>query len=503
MKNLTVSAKNSSSRLDEIFSTPFDSNFSDDKLHEECGIFGIASPPGTSINPAIDTFYGLFALQHRGQESCGIAVNNAGVITCRKDMGLLMDVFDKETLLSMPGDSAIGHVRYSTSGDNNVENAQPIAVSHVKGNLAIAHNGNLANSSELRRNIEMQGGIFHSSSDSEIISYIIVRERINSDSIEEALSKAMAQIKGAYSILAMSPRKMLAARDPNGFRPLCIGKVHGKYIFASETCAIDAVDGEFIRDVEPGEIVVVEDDQLRSIDSGLKKNPSYCSFEYIYFARRDSIVNGFSVEKSRHLMGEALARETSVEADAVVGVPDSGLAAAAGYSHASGLPNIEGLIKNRYINRTFIQPSQDQREQSVRLKLNPLSATIKGKRIILIDDSIVRGTTSASIVSSLREAGATEVHLRISSPPFLYPCYFGTDVPDKEKLIAVGKTEDEIAELLGADSLAYLSHKSLSRILDQANCPSCTACFSGEYPIELPDDDVVLPHLKPIINLGK
>jgi amidophosphoribosyltransferase len=473
-----------------------------DKLHEECGIFGIASPHGSDIDPATDTFLALFALQHRGQESAGIAVNNCGVITCIKDRGLIMDVFDDQRLATLPGNSAIGHVRYSTTGDSAVENAQPIAVRHIKGNLAIAHNGNLVNAASLRQEIELAGGIFHGTSDSEIIAYEVVRERLNSESIEEAIKKTMQRIKGAYSLLAMSPRKVIAARDPNGFRPLSIGTLNGHYIFASETCAIDAVGGEFLRDVNPGEIVVVEDGHLTSIDSGLEVHPSHCSFEYIYFARPDSIINGVSVELARRKMGAALARDYAAPADVVVAVPDSGISAAAGYAEAAGLPNVTGLIKNRYIGRTFIQPTQGQRERSVKLKLNPMSANIKGKRVVLIDDSIVRGTTSARIVSAMRDAGATEVHLRISAPPFRFPCYFGTDVPDKEKLIAVGRTEAEVAEMLGADSLAYLPATTLSRLLLDEGCEVCTACFSGEYPITLPESPETEIFSKPLINIA-
>ncbi|MCL2493986.1 MAG: amidophosphoribosyltransferase, partial [Clostridiales bacterium] len=368
---------------------------------EECGVFGIAgTAPALDATPstgdaALTTFMGLFSLQHRGQEACGIAVNDQGVLSCRKGPGLLMDVFDEKKLAKLKGTSAIGHVRYSTTGDGSVENIQPIAVSHIKGNLAIAHNGNLVNAAELRRDIELQGGIFHGTGDSELIAYTIVRERIGTDSIEEAVKETMHRIKGAYSLLAMSARKLIAARDPNGFRPLSVGRLGDAWIFASETCAIDAVGGEFVRDVKPGEILVVEDGRLTSLNSGLPVSPSFCSFEFIYFARPDSIISGVGVDWARREMGKALALECPVDADIAVPVPDSGLSAARGFSEASGIPYTVGLVKNRYIGRTFIQPSQGQRERDVRLKLNPLSANVSGKRVVLIDDSIVRGTTSA------------------------------------------------------------------------------------------------------------
>jgi len=388
----------------------------------------------------------------------------------------------------MKGGSAIGHVRYGNVNESSIENAQPIAVSHIKGNLAVAQNGSLVNSGALREEIELAGGVFHGSCDSEVIAYTIVRERIGSDSIEQAVIKTMHKIKGAYSFLAMSPRKIIAARDPNGFRPLSIGMVDGSYIIASETSAIDAVGGEFLRDVEPGEVVVIEDGKLISMDSGLTVKKSFCCFEFIYFARPDSIINGIGVDWARREIGKALAAETGVPADIVVAVPDSGLSAARGYSEGSGLPNMMGLIKNRYIGRTFIQPTQEGREREVSLKLNPLSANVKGKRVVLIDDSIVRGTTAERLVAGLRKAGATEVHIRASAPPFLYPCFFGTDVPDQEALIAVGRTKEELAKLFGADSVDFLSVESLSRILEGAGCKICDACFTGEYPIELPKE---------------
>ena len=484
-------------------------NFAADReLHEECGVFGIAGTqtsgaaggqgPEPTADAAVNTYIGLFALQHRGQESCGIAVNDSGVISCRKGQGLLTDIFNERNLQTLKGASAIGHVRYGNANTSFADNAQPIAVSHLKGNLAIAYNGKLVNAGALREEIEMAGGVFRGNSGSEIITYTIIRERIGSDSIEEAVLKTMHRIKGAYSLLAMSPRKMIAARDPNGFRPLSIGMLDGNYIVASETCAIDAVGGTCLRDVAPGEIVVIENGKLTSLDSGLPVQKSYCCFEFIYFSRPDSIVDGIGVDWARREIGKALARETGVPADIVVAVPDSGLSSARGYSEESGLPNMMGLIKNRYIGRTFIQPTQAGREREVRLKLNPLSANVRGKRVVLVDDSIVRGTTSARIVSELRDAGATEVHLRSSAPPFRYPCYFGTDVPDKEALIAVGRTEKDLAVILGADSVDFLSHESLSRILEGAGCPICKACFTGEYPIGIPKEPVRDIFQKPI-----
>jgi amidophosphoribosyltransferase len=457
-------------------------------MREECGIFGISSSIDSEIKAAYETFTALFSLQHRGQEACGIAVNDRGVINCYKNTGMVNDVFDKNRLDALKGSSGIGHVRYSTTGSGSAANAQPIAVTHYKGNLAITHNGNLTNAFKLKRQIEQDGGIFHSTTDSEIIAYLIVRERLTADSIEAAIKNTMAKLQGAFSLLIMSPRKMIAARDPNGFRPLCMGTLDGKYIFASETCAIDAIGGTYIRDVRPGEIIVIEDGKLTSLDSGLKAPYSFCSFEYIYFSRPDSSIEGVGVDYARRLMGKALFLESGVDADMVAGVPDSGLSAAFGYADASGIPYGTAFIKNRYIGRTFIQPTQGQREKSVKLKLNPLSSNVAGKRIILIDDSIVRGTTSARIVNSLREAGAKEIHMRISSPPFLHPCYFGTDVPDKKLLIASNNTVEETARIIGVDSLAYLREETLRKILNDEGVGVCTACFSGEYPVDIPDE---------------
>ena len=498
--NETVSANDTVTANKKVITNSL-LQYKDRAIHEECGVFGIAAPLGTKNDAALDTFYGLFALQHRGQEAAGIAVNNGGVITCRKNLGLLMDVFDEDTLNDMPGSSSIGHVRYSNIGSGHVEDAQPIAVGHIKGNLAVATNGNIVNAQSLKREIELGGGIFHGTSDCEIITHTIVRERLGTESIQDAVANTMKKLKGAFSLLAMSPRKMIAARDANGFRPLSIGKLGDNYIFASESCAIDAAGGEFLRDVEPGEIVMVEGGVLSSIDSGLEKNPSLCCFEFIYFARPDSVIGGASVEHARREIGRALARDYGVDADAVVAVPDSGRSAARGYALESGIPEAMGLIKNRYIGRTFITPSQETRERAVRLKLNPVTRNIEGKKIVLIDDSIVRGTTSERIISDLRRAGAKEVHMRISSPPFRYPCYFGTDVPDREMLIAAERSEEEVAKILGCDSLAYLKTEMLDRILSEMGCPPCMACFDGKYPIpidEEPENDIFS---KPIINI--
>lgn len=460
-----------------------------DKLHEECGVFGVYvnEKDVDKISPAHDTHTALFALQHRGQEACGIAVNRNGVIKCHKDLGLVNDVFNQEILDGMPGTMAIGHVRYSTTGLQSRENAQPVCITHCKGNLAIAHNGNLVNAGELRKAIELDGGIFRSSSDTEVLAYTIVRERLKCGSIEDAVLNAMYRVQGAYSLLVMSPRKLIAARDPHGFRPLVLGKLHDSYIFASETCALDALGAEFVRDVEPGEVIIIEDGQMRTMKCDIHCNHTTCVFEYIYFARPDSVIDGASVAYARQEAGRYLYEEDPIEADVVIGVPDSGLTAAIGYSKASGIPYDVGLIKNRYIARTFIQPGQDNRERSVRIKLNALRNNLEGKRVVMVDDSIVRGTTCARLVKILRDAGAKEVHMRVSAPPFLHPCFFGTDVPDRKYLIAYGRTVEEIRDLIGVDSLGYLSLEATNKIAVGAKCGFCNGCFSGEYPIEVPD----------------
>lgn len=463
-----------------------------DSVHEECGVFGVYSPERE--NAAATVYYGLYALQHRGQESCGIVVNDDGLFNSYKDVGLVNDVFTPAVLESLGrGKMAVGHVRYGTTGANARLNAQPILVNHIKGRMALAHNGNLVNTYELRRELELQGSIFHTTSDTEVISYLITKERLTAPSIEEALSRAMDRIKGAYSLVVMSPAKLLLARDENGFRPLCFGQTEdGTYIAASESCALDAVGAKFIRDVKPGEIVVFDKNGVRSIERHCgKAKKSLCVFEYIYFARPDSVIDGASVHEARIRAGAFLALEHPVQADLVIGVPDSGIDAAVGYARQSGIPYGIGFIKNKYIGRTFISPGQSSREDKVKIKLNPIASVIKGKRIVMIDDSIVRGTTSGRIVRLLREAGASEVHVRVSAPPFLNPCYYGTDIDSREGLIACHHTVPEIAALIGADSLGYLSVENAKKLAvcpEGGECGYCTACFNGEYPTEIPKE---------------
>lgn len=457
-------------------------------LHEECGVFGIYS--NTAEDVASQTYYALYALQHRGQESCGIVVNDKGVFSYHKDLGLVPEVFDEEQIKKLGlGNIAVGHVRYSTTGKSNRSNAQPLVVRHIKGPLAISHNGNLVNARELREKYELRGAIFHNTNDTEVISYAITEQRLIQPSIEKSLEQAMYKFKGAYSLVIMSPKKLIAARDPQGFRPLCMGKTKdGCIVFASETCAFDSIGAEFVRNVEPGEIVVVDSDGIRSIRTHCGERSSMCVFEYVYFARPDSVIENVSVHNARLKAGEILWKEHPVEADVVIGVPDSGLDAALGFSRASGIHYGVGFIKNRYVGRTFIQPTQSQRSDSVRIKLNVIKDVVEGKRVVLIDDSIVRGTTSARIVSLIKEAGAKEVHMRISSPPFTNPCYFGTDIDSKENLIACKMTVDEIAKEIGADSLGYLSVEGVKSIAQGAGCGFCTGCFTGKYPIEVPKE---------------
>lgn len=463
------------------------------EINEECGVFGIWEPERCDV--ARLSYYGLFALQHRGQESAGICVNDEGLFHFHKGLGLVHDVFDKSTLETLgEGNMAIGHVRYSTSGGSNAVNAQPVVVRHIKGSMALAHNGNLVNSFELRQKLENEGCIFQTTTDTEAISYIITKERLKSHSIEEALEKTMDIIQGSYSLVVMSPSKLIAARDSRGMRPLCIGKTPtGGFVFASESCALDAVGATFVRDIIPGEIVVVDMNGMRSIRTHVGKcDPALCVFEYIYFARNDSVIEGASVHEARLRAGEFLAKEHPVDADVVIGVPDSGLDAALGFSRASGIPFELGLVKNRYIGRTFIAPGQAQRENLVRIKLNPIESAIRGKKVVLIDDSIVRGTTSERIVKTVRDAGAKEVHMRISAPPFLNPCYYGTDIDSKENLIACKHTVPEIADIIGADTLGYLSVDAAKeiavRVAGNYDYPLkyCAACFDGKYPTDVP-----------------
>jgi len=462
-----------------------------EELHEECGVFGVYDFDYNDVTSTI--YYGLFALQHRGQESCGIAVSDTkgpkGKVESYKDMGLVNEVFTPEKLEKLNGNIGIGHVRYSTAGSSTRENAQPLVLNYVKGTLALAHNGNLLNALELREELSYTGAIFQTTIDSEVIAYHIARERLNVSSVELAVKNAMKKIKGAYSLIIMSPRKLIGARDPFGFKPLCIGKRENSYFLSSETCALDAVNAEFVRDVLPGEIVTITPEGIASDVSMCQEKKTKCIFEYIYFARPDSIMDGISVYESRIMAGKILAKSYPVEADLVVGVPESGNAAALGYSMESGIPYGMAFVKNSYVGRTFIKPKQEQRETSVRIKLNVLAEVVRGKRIIMIDDSIVRGTTSERIVKMLKQAGATEVHVRISSPPFMHPCYFGTDIPSGEQLIAYNHSVEEIGNMIGADSLGYLKADRLSEMVS-GNIDFCDACFTGNYPIEPPKIDI-------------
>lgn len=456
-------------------------------IHEECGVFGVMSPQAADV--AGLCYYGLYALQHRGQESCGIVVNDDGVFSSHKDLGLVSEVFSDDALSRLPrGTMAVGHVRYGTTGGNNRNNCQPIEVNHQKGKMALCHNGNLSNAMELRDRLELSGAIFHTTSDTETIAYIVTQERLQSPSIEDALSAAMVRLDGAYSLVLMSAQKLICARDPYGFRPLCYGKTpDGTYAVASESCALTAIGAEFIRDLEPGEILVFGPDGLTSRREHCGTRPKkLCVFEYIYFARPDSVIDGMSVHAARLRAGKILAREHPVEADIVVGVPDSGLDAALGYSRESGIPYGIGLIKNKYIGRTFISPGQDTRLDQVKIKLSAVEESVRGKRIVLIDDSIVRGTTSGRIVKLLREAGAKEIHMRISAPPFLHPCYYGTDIDSREHLIACHHTAEETAALIGADSLGYLPVSALKDLAGGNGY--CSACFDGAYPTPVPTD---------------
>ena len=454
-------------------------------LHEECGVFGVFAEVPTDA--AKIAYYGLYALQHRGQESCGIVVNDDGLFVSHKDLGTVAEVFTADVLSSFPqGTIAVGHTRYGTTGGTNRKNCQPIEVNHRKGRMAIAHNGNLSNAEELRSELELSGAIFHTSSDTETIAYIVTRERLTAPSIEDALIRAMGTLDGAYSLVLTSPSKLICARDPYGFRPLCYGKTpDGVYIVASESCALKAVGAEFIRDVMPGEVLIFSRDGIVSRREHCRTKPKkICIFEYIYFSRPDSTLDGQSVHTARINAGRVLARTHPVDADLVIGVPDSGLDAALGYSRESGIPYDIGLIKNKYIGRTFIAPAG--RADQVNIKLSAVDDVVRGKRIVLIDDSIVRGTTCGRIVSLLRHAGAREIHMRVSAPPFLYPCFYGTDVDSRENLIAVRNTPEEIAKMIGADSLGFFPLDRLEELAGDKHY--CSACFDGRYPTKVPEN---------------
>ncbi|MDR2531411.1 MAG: amidophosphoribosyltransferase [Oscillospiraceae bacterium] len=460
-----------------------------DSVSEECGVFGIYTKENSDVTRYAYT--ALYALQHRGQESCGIAVNDRGIINYKRGMGLVNEVFNKDSLDKLNhGKIAIGHVRYTTTGLNSHHNTLPIVVKHIKGPMALAYNGNLINSQELRESYENKGAIFHSTNGAEVIAYAVTEQRLVCGSIEESLEKAMYKIKGAYSLVIMSPKKLIIARDPNGIRPLCLGILPDEagYVAVSESCALNAVGAKFLRDVLPGEIIVISDKGISSIKTHCGNKGSLCVFEYIYFARPDSVIEGVSVHEARIRAGEFLAKEHPVVADVVIGVPDSGIDAALGYSKRSGIPYDIGLVKNRYVGRTFIQPAQETRESTVKIKLSAMGSVVRGKRVIVIDDSIVRGTTMKIIIKIIREAGAKEVHIRLSSPPFKNPCFFGTDIDNRDFLIANQKTPEEIRGEIGADSLGYLSIENVEKVAAGAKCGFCSGCFSGRYPMEVPSE---------------
>lgn len=457
-----------------------------DKMHEECGVFGIYSLENNDLDVAGMTYYGLYSLQHRGQESAGIAVSDKETIVFHKDMGLVPEIFDRVVLNHLKGTMAVGHVRYSTTGASRRENAQPIVVRSRNGQIALAHNGNIVNAAKLREQMEDNGTIFQTTNDTEVLVNLITKHSITSSTLEEAVEKMMKDVKGSYGLILMTANKMLGVRDPFGIRPLCIGKTSTAYVIASESCALDAVNAEFIRDIEPGEIVIIENNEIRSIRPFNYKDTKLCIFEFVYFARPDSVIDGASVQQSRYEAGKRLAIEHPVEADVVIGVPDSGISAAIGFSKQTGIPYGEGIVKNKYVGRTFIQPSQGMREMAVRIKHNAIKQTIEGKRVVIIDDSIVRGTTTRRIVQILKKAGAKEVHMRVSSPPLKFPCYFGIDISSRKELVADKLSVDEIKEMICADTLGYLSLEGLLNTPVGSKCGFCSACLTGKYPIEVP-----------------
>lgn len=460
-----------------------------EQIHEECGVFGIFNREVESVDTARCVYYALYALQHRGQEACGIAVNDGNLISLYKDLGLVHEVFDEKILSGMKGSIAIGHARYSTTGGNNRRNIQPLGVDYIKGSLVIAHNGNVSNAALLRQELEQQGAVFQCTSDTEVIAFLIAKERLTANSVEEAVARVAPRLEGSFSLLVMSPKKLIALRDPKGMRPLCMGHLGKSPVFASESCALDSIGASFDRDVRPGELIVVDESGERVMESGINPDASKCAlcvFEHIYFARPDSVIDGQSVYQARLEAGRILARSHPVQADLVIGVPDSGLAAAIGFAQESGIPYGEGLVKNRYIGRTFIQPTQNGRESAVSIKLSALRRSVEGKRVVMIDDSIVRGTTMRQIVDLLKKAGATEVHVRISAPEFLWPCYYGTDIDDRSQLASVKFTHEELTERIGADSLGFLPLAQVKKIAKDSKLNFCTACFSGDYPYPVP-----------------
>ena len=458
----------------------------DDKLKEECGVFGMLHSEQTDVSKYI--YYGLSALQHRGQESAGIAVCDTngpkGNISYHKDMGLVSEVFRPDTLLPLHGDIGIGHVRYSTTGGSCKENAQPLVLNYLKGTLALVHNGNLTNTDVLREQLQNTGAIFHTTTDSEVIAYQIAKERTKTSSIEEAVFRTAPGLSGGYALLIMSPQKLIGVRDPLGLKPLCLGRLKDSYILASEDCALKAIDAEFIRDIQPGEVITITKEGIHSNYDLCQGKRAHCIFEYIYFARLDSTLDGVSVYDARIRAGKALVKSYSFEAGVNTGVPDSGLAAAMGYAQASGIPFGLAFQKNSYIERTFIKPTQEERQSAVHLKLSVLESVVKGKKVVLIDDSIVRGASISYLIHMLKKAGALEVHVRISSPPFLYPCYYGTDVPNGDQLIASSHSCDEICRQIGADSLGYLKLEDLDEMT--YHLPLCRACFNNHYPTPIP-----------------
>ncbi|MBI5166932.1 MAG: amidophosphoribosyltransferase [candidate division NC10 bacterium] len=453
-----------------------------DKFHEECGICGIYGHPEASNI----TYLGLYALQHRGQESAGIASSDGQVLHLEKAMGLVADVFTRERLKRLPGQAAIGHVRYSTTGSSHIKNAQPIVVGHRRGAVALAHNGNLINANKLRADLEAQGSLFSSTTDSEVILHLIARS--TAGDLLEAAAEALSQVRGAYSLLVMSEEEVIGIRDPYGIRPLSLGQLKGSWVLASESCAFDLIEAKFLRDLEPGEFLRITKEGVSSYFPLPPVLPSPCVFEYIYFSRPDSLVFGRSVHQVRKELGRRLAREPGVEADLVIPVPDSGISAALGYAQETGLPFEYGLIRNHYVGRTFIEPQQSIRHFGVKIKLNAMREVLEGKRVVVVDDSIVRGTTSRKIVAIVRGAGAREVHMRISSPPTKSPCYYGIDTPTRRELIAATHQVEEICKHIQADTLGYISLRGLRASVGKEE-GFCMACFTGDYPIEFPRED--------------